>query len=121
MAWIVSSFGSSFVCFMKESFFTNIEEILYQFNTLCVQHMNFQLSGLQRNNKFFEILTHMDNEQHVCKCSLTCQDILIFGNIQFDGSIFPFKSSQHWYCSLKMFLQIFVLFDNPHQHFVQTE
>ena len=25
MAWIISSFGSSFVCFMKESFFTNLE------------------------------------------------------------------------------------------------
>ena len=25
MAWIISSFGSIFVCFMKESFFTNLE------------------------------------------------------------------------------------------------
>ena len=45
------------------------------YHILCTIH-GFQLSGLQRNNKFFEILTHMDNEQHVCKCSLTCQDIL---------------------------------------------
>ena len=91
------------------------EQILYQFNSLCVQYVDFRLSGLQRNNKFFEILTSMDNERHVCKCSLTCQDILnslvTFSSID---SVFPFKSRQRRQCFKKIFLQIFVLFDNRH-------
>ena len=37
------------------------EQILYKFNTFCVQHMDIRLFGLQRNNRFFEILTQMDN------------------------------------------------------------
>ena len=112
MAWVISSFGSSFVCFMKESFFTNIESrSSTKFNTLCVQHMDFRLSRLQRNNKFFVTLTHMDNERHVCKRSLTCPDILnslvTFSLTPFFpinpgsvGSVFKKYSFKFSYCSI---------------------
>ena len=118
MAWIFSSFGNSFVCFMKELFvflwqqlhlFHEIiifqeswEQILYQFNILCVQHVDFRLSGLERNKKFFEILTHMDSERHVCQCSLTYQDILHpLVTFSLIDSIFPFKSRKRRQCFKK--------------------
>ena len=76
--------------------------ILYQFNILCVQHVDFRLSGLERNKKFFEILTHMDNERHVCQCSLTYQDILHpLVTFSLIDSIFPFKSRKRRQCFKK--------------------